>query len=78
MVSTLLAPGTASAEPTSGPTLAEALAALPLAAEVREGYNRDLFKHWVDEDRNKCNTRTEVLIAEASLHLSSPACIPCC
>ncbi|WP_205327061.1 hypothetical protein [Glycomyces sp. YM15] len=74
----LISPSAASAEPTSGPTLAEALAALPVVAEERDGYDRDLFKHWVDADRDRCNTRMEVLITEASLHLSSPACIPCC
>jgi hypothetical protein len=29
------------------------------------GYVRTLFKHWIDADKNKCNTRYEVLIAEA-------------
>lgn len=61
----LTAPSAASAEATSGPTLAEALAALPVAAEQRAGYDRDLFKHWVDVDRDGCNSRMEVLIAEA-------------
>ncbi|MCD0444224.1 HNH endonuclease family protein [Glycomyces sp. A-F 0318] len=61
----LAAPGTAQAAPTTGPTLSEALAALPVAEEQREGYDRGLFRHWVDEDKDKCNTRAEVLIAEA-------------
>jgi hypothetical protein len=29
------------------------------------GYDRSLFKHWIDEDRDGCNTRQEVLIEEA-------------
>ncbi len=29
------------------------------------GYARALFKHWIDEDKDGCNTRYEVLIAEA-------------
>jgi hypothetical protein len=29
------------------------------------GYNRSLFKHWIDEDKDGCNTRQEVLIEEA-------------
>lgn len=29
------------------------------------GYDRKLFKHWVDADKNGCDTRKEVLIAEA-------------
>ncbi|MDI3390015.1 hypothetical protein QIS99_28050 [Streptomyces sp. B-S-A8] len=43
--------------------LAEAIDALPLAAESRDGYARTSFKHWVDEDRDSCSTRAEVLIA---------------
>ncbi|WP_406224963.1 HNH endonuclease family protein [Streptomyces anulatus] len=45
--------------------LADAVQELPLAAESREGYQRTSFKHWVDEDRDSCNTRMEVLIAES-------------
>jgi hypothetical protein len=30
-----------------------------------DGYNRDLFADWYDADRNGCNTRKEVLIAES-------------
>ncbi|MFH8439350.1 HNH endonuclease family protein [Streptomyces sp. NPDC018007] len=50
------------AEPLS---LADAVQQLPLAAESREGYQRTSFKHWVDADKDSCNTRMEVLIAES-------------
>jgi len=33
--------------------------------EFPTGYNRDLFPHWIDADRNGCDTRREVLIIEA-------------
>lgn len=45
--------------------LAEAIQQLPLAAESRAGYQRSSFKHWVDEDKDGCSTRAEVLIAES-------------
>ncbi|MER6611179.1 HNH endonuclease family protein [Streptomyces sp. NPDC000927] len=49
----------------SGLSLAEAIAKIPAADEVRDGYKRDSFKHWIDEDHDSCSTRNEVLIAEA-------------
>ncbi|WP_448319260.1 HNH endonuclease family protein [Streptomyces sp. CO7] len=68
-VATILsASGTAQAAP--GDTVVvhvrEALDSLPTEAENRTGYNRDLFKHWVDADRDGCSTRAEILIAEAT------------
>ena len=36
-----------------------------LAAEYEGGYDRTLFKHWIDADKNGCDTRQEVLISEA-------------
>ncbi|MET9141972.1 HNH endonuclease family protein [Streptomyces parvulus] len=48
-------------------SLTEAVAALPIAAESREGYDRDAFRHWNTgaNPSDGCNTRAEVLIAEA-------------
>jgi hypothetical protein len=32
---------------------------------ARNGYARSLFEHWVDDDNDGCDTREEVLVAEA-------------
>lgn len=45
--------------------LRTAIAELPEATENNEGYDRDLFNHWIDADDDGCNTRYEVLIEEA-------------
>ncbi|MFJ3840553.1 hypothetical protein ACIPY6_34305 [Streptomyces sp. NPDC090054] len=44
-----------------------AVSALPLAVEDRTGYQRTSFRHWNSGDlpADGCNTRQEVLLAEA-------------
>lgn len=49
------------------------LAGIPQVKERPQGYNRNLFKHWTDDDGDSCNTREEVLIAES---LSPPQVDP--
>ena len=62
----------ASAKPTSKPitdatTLQQLISQLVVAGEQGDGYDRDLFRHWIDADGDGCNTRREVLIAEAKV-----------
>jgi len=57
--------GTARAADTYSAPLTTAISDLPVASEVRTGYDRDLFPHWVDADGDGCDTRREVLISEA-------------
>ena len=38
---------------------------LVVTEDKTSGYNRSLFKHWIDADKDGCNTRAEVLIEEA-------------
>jgi len=44
---------------------ADAEMQLRTAPEHIGGYNRTLFKHWIDANKNGCDTRKEVLITEA-------------
>ena len=63
---------TESKKPTTKPAtqltdLQVLIADLVVAAEQGAGYDRDLFRHWIDADGDGCNTRREVLIAEAKV-----------
>ena len=64
-------PATAAASTPAGGrvtgTLAQLIDRLPVRSEVRSGYDRDLFDHWEDLDRDGCDTREEVLIAESTV-----------
>ena len=83
VLAVLLAPATAhAAERAAAPgdtvvlPVRDALAALPLQSENRTGYERTKFKHWTDADRDGCNTRAEVLKAEAvTAPLQGPNCL---
>ncbi|MGW7617445.1 HNH endonuclease family protein [Streptomyces antimycoticus] len=59
------APAVADPGDTVSTTLRQAVADLPVVAEDRTGYERSKFRHWVDADRDGCNTRAEVLLEEA-------------
>lgn len=59
------APSTSTPSPSTRPSLADVLAELRVAPEHRTGYRRTLFRIWIDADGNGCDTRHEVLIAEA-------------
>ena len=57
---------TSTTRPSSGGDPTGVLARLRVAPEgVRAGYRRELFVHWIDADRDACNTREEVLIDES-------------
>ncbi|MEU6622009.1 HNH endonuclease family protein [Streptomyces litmocidini] len=76
-LSPLAVPHTALAAPTEPGaaevlTLAAAIGQIPVADESRDGYERTKFKHWNTglDAADGCNTRNEVLLAEA---VESPA-----
>ncbi|MER5485936.1 HNH endonuclease [Streptomyces sp. NPDC002812] len=58
----VLAPAAAHADEYA---LTDAITSLPVAAEVRDGYRRELCPHWKDDDKNGCSARNDVLIEEA-------------
>ena len=53
------------AESSSVARILSLLDALDVTVETSGGYDRDLFKHWVDADGDGCDARREVLIDEA-------------
>lgn len=55
----------ASTEASNNATFSSFIAELKVENELKVKYDRKLFKHWVDADKNGCNARNEVLIQEA-------------
>ena len=55
----------AEAASTFSGALAQGVAAIPTSSEANTGYDRTLFKHWVDADGDCQNARQEVLLSEA-------------
>jgi len=49
----------------SNQSFEDLIAGLTVQPEITGGYDRDLFKHWIDADGDGCNTREEVLISES-------------
>lgn len=54
----------------SSQSFEEIIAGLVIQPEVAGGYDRDLFRHWIDADGDGCDTRREVLIAESTTPVS--------
>ncbi|GAA2951924.1 HNH endonuclease family protein [Streptomyces enissocaesilis] len=61
------APGAVAAPgDTVSTTVEKAVGNLPVVAEDSTGYSSDRFAHWTDPDQDGCNTRAEVVVAEAT------------
>ena len=60
-----ITPANAADKATTFASVDTAIKVLKVAPDVRDGYARSQFKHWSDLDKNGCNTRNDVIIAEA-------------
>ena len=64
--------------PVGGTPAQAAPAGLRIEAEhARDGYDRELFNHWIDADDDGCDTRDEVLIDESvtTVTVTQPGCV---
>ena len=53
------------AVPDAAPLALDVLASIPVMNEHGQGYDRDRFAGWLDEDGDGCATRAEVLIRDS-------------
>lgn len=68
-------PGTG-ANPYSANSFDSLIAQLKIEPEFIRGYDRALFRHWIDESGNGCDTRREVLIQESLTQVTvSSGCV---
>ncbi|MGY3201436.1 HNH endonuclease family protein [Streptomyces sp. TE5632] len=59
--------------PVSASTARTYLASLPVSTEVRTGYNRDLFPHWITVS-GTCNTRETILKRDGTNVVTDSSC----